>query len=89
MLFTWDPASPTARTTERAANRLGLDLRSNFAVASGYAGGLSIYANYAHGDETLEQVFTKANLPRLARLKAKWDPTNVFAYNIPLPNRYP
>lgn len=88
MEFTWDKTSSTAENTKTAANNMGLELRSDFAASSGYTDGLAVYGNYAHGDETLEQIFTKANLPRLAALKAAWDPDNVFAYNNPLPTSY-
>ena len=63
-------------------------LRDEIAAASGY-NGLHVYVNYAHGDETVEQVYGARNLPRLAQLKRTWDPDNVFRFNNPLPAQYP
>jgi hypothetical protein len=69
--------------SEGPANALGSELRSDFAATSGYDD-LSVYVNYAHGDETLEQIYGN-KLGRLTQLKATWDPHNVFAYNNALP----
>ena len=71
-----------------AGNQLGRELRNSWAATSGYPE-LSVYVNYAHGDETLEQRYGRDKLPRLASLKKTWDPSNVFAYNNALPTKYP
>jgi FAD/FMN-containing dehydrogenase len=65
--------------------------RRALAARSGYSGydGLRTYVNYSQGNERLEQIFGANKLPRLARLKRQWDPTNVFRYNNPLPTQYP
>ncbi|KAI5867521.1 hypothetical protein GGS23DRAFT_612659 [Durotheca rogersii] len=75
-------------SSDEPGNALGRELRQDFAAVSGYSG-LSVYVNYAHGDETLEQIYGANKLPRLAKLKAQYDPKNVFAFNNPLPTRYP
>jgi hypothetical protein len=67
---------------------MGLELRNDFKIAAGNKNG-DVFANYARGDETLEQIYSKEKLPRLARLKKTWDPSNIFAYNHPLPTKYP
>ncbi|KAK2775076.1 hypothetical protein FQN53_003331 [Emmonsiellopsis sp. PD_33] len=83
--FTWAEAgSPT----EAAVNALGDELRRDFAVTGGY-GDLAVYVNYAHGDESVEQVYGKDKLPRLVELKKEWDPDNVFCYCNPLPLELP
>ena len=71
-----------------AGDRLGRELRDSWALTSGYPE-LSVYVNYAHGDEMLQQRYGDRKLPRLAALKKKWDPNNVFAYNNVLPTTYP
>lgn len=81
-------AWPEGKPVEEAANALGRELRSEFAATSGYPD-LSVYVSYAWGDETLEQIYGKEKLPRLAALKKKWDPDNVFRYNHALPTEYP
>lgn len=82
----WDqhPGSPV----EAVAGRLGAELRDDLAVSSGY-GGVAVYVNYAHGDETLENIYGARKLPRLARLKKQYDPDNVFRFHHPLPTKYP
>ncbi|KAK4981117.1 hypothetical protein LTR28_005260 [Elasticomyces elasticus] len=75
-------------TTLRAVEALAKELRTSFAATSGYPD-LAVYVSYAHGDETLDQRYGANKLPRLAALKKKWDPSNVFAYNNALPTSYP
>jgi hypothetical protein len=74
--------------TDAASNALGVDLRSDLAATSGFPE-LTVFVNYAHGDETLEQIYGKEKLPRLAALKKKWDPQQVFSFNNGLPTKYP
>ncbi|KFA60346.1 hypothetical protein S40285_06036 [Stachybotrys chlorohalonatus IBT 40285] len=71
-----------------AATAVGYSIRDDIAAHSGYDD-LVAYINFAHGDETLEQIFGARKLPRLASLKATWDPDNVFRYHFPLPTSYP
>ncbi|KAL9130224.1 MAG: hypothetical protein Q9175_007076 [Cornicularia normoerica] len=71
-----------------AGTQLGSELRDSWASTSGYPE-LSVYINYARGDEQLPQRYGADKLPRLAGLKRKWDPDNVFAYNNALPTTYP
>ena len=72
----------------QAGVTLSKNLRTSWTATSGY-GGLTCYVNYAHGDETLEQKYGARKLPRLAALKQKWDPNNVFAFNNAVPSEYP
>jgi hypothetical protein len=80
------PSGDTA--TRAAAEATGKDVRSTLAATSGY-GGLSVYVNYAIGDEKLEQIYGVDKLPRLAALKKKYDPANVFRFHHALPAKYP
>lgn len=41
------------------------------------ATGTPTYANFAHGDESLEAIYG-TSVPRLCGLKKKWDPKGVF-----------
>ncbi|KEY67090.1 hypothetical protein S7711_07065 [Stachybotrys chartarum IBT 7711] len=85
VLLTWTPGEDEE---EAAAIAAGSQIRSDFAETSGY-GGLAAYMNFAQGDETVEEIYGERNLPRLASLKATWDPENVFRYHFPLPTSYP
>ncbi|KAG7001440.1 FAD-linked oxidoreductase OXR1 [Physcia stellaris] len=71
-----------------AGQSLALELRDTWAKNSGYPD-LSVYINYARGDERLEQRYGARKLPRLAALKKKWDPSEVFRFNNALPTSYP
>lgn len=73
---------------EYPSQALGRELRNDMAITSGY-GGLTVYNNYARGDETLEEIFGKSKLPKLAGLKAKYDPDNAFGFYHALPTKYP
>lgn len=86
--FTWDPTSDSASATEEASNALGLELRNDFVATSGYDD-LAVYVNYAHGDETLEQMYGANKLARLAQLKKQYDPNQRFRFNNPIPTSYP
>lgn len=70
------------------ADQFAVSLRSDMAANSGYDD-LAVYANYAWGDETLEQIFGERKLPRLAALKAEYDPDNAFRFYHALPTSYP
>ncbi|KAI8959395.1 FAD-binding domain-containing protein [Daldinia sp. FL1419] len=75
-------------SVEEAANALARELRRDVVETSGY-NDLSVYVSYAHGDETVEQIYGVEKLPRLVSLKKKWDPENIFGYNNSLPLEYP
>lgn len=69
------------------ANSFAKELGDELAATSGY-GDLSVYVNYAWGDEILEQIYCKDKLERLVSLKQKWDPTNVFGFSNGIPPNY-
>ncbi|KAL2275178.1 hypothetical protein FJTKL_02407 [Diaporthe vaccinii] len=82
--FSWqDAESPAAR----AVADLGRQLRTSLSKAGGYDDDV-VYVSYSQGDETLEQIYGRRKLPRLAALKKDWDPNNVFDYNVSLPAEY-
>ncbi|KAM0251916.1 hypothetical protein ACHAQJ_007931 [Trichoderma viride] len=74
--------------TAQASNQLGEQLRNQFAETSGYTD-QTVFLNYARGDETIENIYSERKLPQLAKLKKKYDPSNLFAYYHPLPTQYP
>jgi hypothetical protein len=74
--------------TDTASTALGLELRDDLVATSGYPE-ITVFVNYAHGDEPLERIYGREKLPRLAALKKKWDPKQVFRYNNGLPTQYP
>jgi hypothetical protein len=71
--FSWNSTK-----TEKAGDALALQVRSDLVETSGYDG-LAVYVSYAHGDESLEEMWG-INVPRLKKLKSKWDPDNVFRF---------
>ncbi|KAK9777226.1 putative FAD-binding PCMH-type domain-containing protein [Seiridium cardinale] len=81
----WDNVGDPVQGT---ADVLGPEIRSDMAATSGYDD-LTVYVNYAWGDETLEQIYGKEKLPRLAQLKAQYDPHNAFGFYHALPTSYP
>lgn len=80
----WGPGDAV---TQKAAQALGRELRDDFRATSGFEGP-RVFVNYARGDETLEQIYSKQNLPRLSNLKKQWDPKNAFSFNNAIPSRY-
>ncbi|KAL8990177.1 MAG: hypothetical protein Q9169_008190 [Polycauliona sp. 2 TL-2023] len=61
-----------------------LPLRDELVATSGFKN-LTTYINYAFGDEGPEVWYGKQNLPRLVRLKNRWDPSNRFGAGNPIP----
>ena len=83
--FRWGAVGDAVET---AANELGRELRSDFVATSGYDD-LTVYVNYAWGTESLESIYGVNKLPRLARLKARYDPNNIFRFYHALPTSWP
>ncbi|KAL4884469.1 hypothetical protein BJY04DRAFT_215436 [Aspergillus karnatakaensis] len=71
-----------------ASQGMAKRLRATLAETSGYDG-LAVYVNYAKGDETLEQIYGAEKLPKLARLKGKYDPENIFRFHHAIPSAHP
>jgi hypothetical protein len=73
---------PPGTGLEGEGEKLGKDLRK--ALAGGEE--LHAYVNYAHGDESLEEVYghQKWRLERLKQLKKKYDPENRFGFYSPI-----
>ncbi|KAE8146574.1 hypothetical protein BDV25DRAFT_162207 [Aspergillus avenaceus] len=65
-----------------------VESRDHFTKTSGYDS-LTLYNNYAHGDEGPEVLYTAKKLPRLSQLKRKWDPNERFSFYNPVPLNYP
>jgi len=61
---------------------------AKFQKTSGYDN-LTIYVNYAHGDEGPEVWYGAQKLERLSRLKREWDPDQVFSWYQPIPLHWP
>ncbi|KAF5544156.1 hypothetical protein FPHYL_11092 [Fusarium phyllophilum] len=80
-----ETAFPRRDTT---AYMFGEEIRRDVAATSGYPE-ITTFVNYAHGDETLEQIYGKDKLARLVGLKKIWDPKEVFSFNNGLPTTYP
>lgn len=74
-------------STVTIGDKLARELRQSWVDSSGYDN-ITIYINYAHGDEELPQKYGSNKLPRLSSLKKKWDPNNVFGFNNALPTEW-
>ncbi|KAI0199451.1 FAD-binding domain-containing protein [Astrocystis sublimbata] len=68
------------------AQELGLRLRNHLLEGSDDPTRLRAYVNYAHGTESLEEVYgwDEGRLARLKSLKAKWDPENRMRFYMPI-----
>lgn len=82
--MTWDEGD---NVTANAAMAVAREVRAAVAATSGYPD-VSVFINYARGDERLEQIYGSVNLPRLTQLKKIWDPNHIFSYNNGLPTNY-
>lgn len=71
---------------ELVAHEYGLRLRKHLLDKSDDPTRLRAYVNYAHGTESLEEVYgwDESRLARLRKLKAKWDPKNRMRYYMPI-----
>lgn len=89
MLFrTWGISFPSANGTDASIANLPQQLRETIARSAG-TDGLNVYVGFSNGDEPLEAVFSRENLPRLANTKREYDPEGLFNAYHPLPTRYP
>ncbi|KAL4745582.1 hypothetical protein BDW72DRAFT_211212 [Aspergillus terricola var. indicus] len=61
--------------------------RAELQETSGFDG-LSVYVNFAHGDEGVDAWYTPRKMDNLTRLKRKWDPLELFSWNCPVPLLY-
>ena len=59
-------------------------LREQLVATSGF-GKLQTYINYAFGDEGPAVWYGEQNLPRLIKLKQRWDPLGKFGAGNPVP----
>ena len=85
----WEQFYPQEDTyLDQVTQNFLVQSRKLFQPTSGYKN-LTLYLNYANGDEGPEVWYSPAKLPRLAALKRKYDPTEQFSYNQPVPLHYP
>lgn len=62
-----------------------LSTRALFQKTSGFPT-LTVYENYAHGDEGAVAWYNAAKLPKLIALKTLWDPKKLFSFTNPIPS---
>ena len=69
-----------------AAEELGKKMRAYLQEGSDDPTHLRAYVNYAHGDESLEEVYgwDEWRLKKLRELKALWDPENRMRFYVPI-----
>ncbi|GLA40221.1 hypothetical protein AnigIFM63309_007836 [Aspergillus niger] len=77
---------PDGAELDRRGANLGQELR-NILFAGTDHEDIRAYVNYAHGDETPQQLYGSEGWrqQRLRSLKAKYDPTGKFSYYAPIP----
>ncbi|PWY89912.1 FAD-binding domain-containing protein [Aspergillus heteromorphus CBS 117.55] len=77
---------PAGEDLEQRATNLGQELRNILFHGSGRED-LRAYVNYAHGDETPQQLYgsEKWRQQRLRTLKEKYDPNGKFSFYAPIP----
>ena len=85
---TWGIAYGDNVTTDATIEHYPEKMRASIVDTAG-TGGLKAYIGFSHGDESLESIFSKENLPRLAALKKQYDPHGLFNAYRPLPTSYP
>jgi hypothetical protein len=67
-----------------AVNAFLQSSRAKFQETSGFED-LSVYTNYAHGDEGPAVWYSAKNLERLVGLKNRWDSNWLFSWYNPIP----
>ncbi|KAI0403715.1 FAD binding domain-containing protein [Xylaria palmicola] len=72
----------TSPSLDCAANQFGRNVRK-YLTASAGTSSTSSYINFAHGDESLPQIYG-SSLPKLQELKQKYDPNKRFNQWFPL-----
>ncbi|KAL9074399.1 MAG: hypothetical protein Q9157_004402 [Trypethelium eluteriae] len=75
-------------TLDKAANDFWRNARAMVQATSGFDN-LSVYVNFANGDEGPAVWYTPAKLHNLTRLKRRWDPMERFSFYQPVPLYYP
>ena len=73
----------TDRSLDEPVNEFLGSSRAKLHATSGFPE-LSVYVNYAHGDEGPRGWYSSRKLARLNALKEEWDPAWVFSWNNPI-----
>lgn len=73
----------TDLSAEEGVNEFANQAVKAFNATSGFDD-FRVYVSYAHGTESLSDMYGAEKLPRLLRLKETWDPKNLFRFNNPL-----
>ena len=76
-------------TTDATIEYLPQKMRQIIVDSAQTGGKLRTWVGFSNGDESLESIFSKENLPRLAALKKEYDPHGLFNAYHPLPTSYP
>jgi fumiquinazoline A oxidase len=77
----------TTTALNDAVNNFTKVARARFQETSGFDE-LSVYLNFAHGDEGVNAWYSARKMPRLSALKRLWDPEQLFSWNFPIPLFY-
>ncbi|KAH7320279.1 hypothetical protein B0I35DRAFT_431078 [Stachybotrys elegans] len=75
--FAMDPSQVSS------VNEFGKEIRDRFQRGSGRRD-LSVYVNFAHGDEPAKAWYSSRKLPKLRELKRRYDPNSSFSFYNPI-----
>ncbi|KAI1416403.1 FAD binding domain-containing protein [Hypoxylon sp. FL1857] len=64
--------------TAAVAEKFALATRAKLVATGSKDGVLTVYVNYAHGDEGRVAWYSERKLPKLLSLKSRWDPKTLF-----------
>jgi hypothetical protein len=73
----------TNRSLDGPVNEFLSSSRAKFQATGGFSD-LSVYVNYARGDEGPRGWYSSRKLDRLNALKEQWDPQWLFSWNNPI-----
>jgi fumiquinazoline A oxidase len=71
-------------TKDTIVDDLWKSIRHNISKSDGFEA-LSVYVNFAHGDEPTTAWYSERKLEKLSKLKRTWDPKEVFSFYNPIP----
>ncbi|KAK4214353.1 hypothetical protein QBC37DRAFT_421456 [Rhypophila decipiens] len=81
---TWGIVYGDANTTDADIENIPKKMRDTIAASAGTAY-LNTYIGFSDGDEPAKSIWSAEHLPRLAKLKKRYDPDGLFSHYHPIP----